>query len=44
MKTILTEVGIHPSSINVEITETIAMADPQKSSLVLSELRRWGFT
>ena len=42
IKTILSEVGIHPSSINVEITETIAMADPQRSSLVLSELKALG--
>jgi len=42
MKTILGEVGIQPSSINVEITETIAMADPQRSSLVLSELKALG--
>jgi diguanylate cyclase (GGDEF)-like protein/PAS domain S-box-containing protein len=42
METILDEVGIHPSSINVEITETIAMADPQRSSLVLSELKALG--
>jgi PAS domain S-box-containing protein len=42
IKTILAEVGIHPSSINVEITETIAMADPQQSSLVLSELKALG--
>jgi diguanylate cyclase (GGDEF)-like protein/PAS domain S-box-containing protein len=41
-KTILAEVGIHPSSINVEITENIAMADPQRSSLVLSELKALG--
>ena len=40
--TILTEFGIHPSSINVEITETIAMADPQRSSLVLTELKALG--
>jgi PAS domain S-box-containing protein len=40
--TILGEVGIDPSSVNVEITETIAMADPQRSSLVLSELKALG--
>ncbi len=40
--TILGEVGIDPSSINVEITETIAMADPERSSLVLSELKTLG--
>lgn len=40
--TILAEVGISPDSINVEITENIAMADPQRSSLVLSELKALG--
>jgi PAS domain S-box-containing protein len=40
--TILVEVGIHPSSINAEITETIAMAYPERSSLVLSELKALG--
>jgi PAS domain S-box-containing protein len=39
---ILVEVGIDPSNINVEITETIAMADPQRSSLLLSELKALG--
>ncbi len=39
IKTILVEVGIDPSCINVEITENIAIADPQRSSLVLSELK-----
>ena len=39
---ILVEVGIDPSSINVEITETIAMADPQRSTLLLSELKALG--
>jgi PAS domain S-box-containing protein len=42
MKTILVETGVHPSGINVEITETIAMADPQRSSLVLAELKALG--
>ena len=42
IKTILSEVDIQPSSINVEITETIAMADSQRSSLVLSELKALG--
>ena len=42
IKTILVEVGIHPSSINVEITENIAMADAQRSNLVLSELKALG--
>jgi PAS domain S-box-containing protein len=40
--TILVEVGIEPRSIEIEITETIAMADPQRSSLVLSELKALG--
>ncbi len=42
MGTILGEVGIDPSSIDVEITETIAMADPERSSLVLAELKALG--
>jgi diguanylate cyclase (GGDEF)-like protein/PAS domain S-box-containing protein len=42
MKDILVTVGVNPSSINVEITETIAMADPQRSSLVFSELQALG--
>jgi PAS domain S-box-containing protein len=40
--TILVEVGIDPRSIDLEITETIAMADPQRSSLALSELKALG--
>jgi PAS domain S-box-containing protein len=40
--TILGEVGIDPSDVHVEITETIAMADPERSSLVLSELKTLG--
>jgi len=39
---ILGEVGIDPSCVHVEITETIAMADPERSSLVLSELKALG--
>jgi PAS domain S-box-containing protein len=42
IETILVEVGIDPGSVDVEITETIAMADPQRSSLVLSELKALG--
>jgi PAS domain S-box-containing protein len=42
MGTILAEVGIDPSCINVEITETIAMADPARSSIVLSQLKTLG--
>ena len=40
--TILGEVGIDPSSIDVEITESIAMADPQRSNQILSELKTLG--
>jgi PAS domain S-box-containing protein len=39
---ILVEVGIDPGSLDVEITENIAMADPERSSLVLSELKALG--
>jgi PAS domain S-box-containing protein len=42
IETILVEVGIEPGSVDVEITETIAMADPERSSLVLSELKALG--
>ncbi len=41
--TILSEVGVLPSSINLEITETVAMADPRKSQLILSQLKARGF-
>ena len=42
MGAILAEVGIDPGCINVEITETIAMADPARSNIVLSELKALG--
>jgi EAL domain-containing protein (putative c-di-GMP-specific phosphodiesterase class I) len=42
IETILVEVGIEPGCVDVEITETIAMADPQRSSLVLAELKALG--
>jgi PAS domain S-box-containing protein len=42
IRSILDEVGIDPSSVNVEITETIAMADPQRSGLVLAQLKALG--
>jgi EAL domain-containing protein (putative c-di-GMP-specific phosphodiesterase class I) len=42
IKNILDDVGIDPSCVAVEITETIAMADPQRSSLVLSQLKATG--
>ena len=42
IKTILADIGVQPRSINVEITETIAMSDPQGSNLILSELKALG--
>ncbi len=42
IEAIVAEVGIDPASVEVEITETIAMADPQRSSLVLAELKALG--
>ena len=39
---ILQETGMNPSSVNLEITETIAMADADRSALVLSELKALG--
>ncbi len=39
---ILDEVGVDPSSVDVEITETIAMADAERSGLILSELKALG--
>jgi EAL domain-containing protein (putative c-di-GMP-specific phosphodiesterase class I) len=34
---VLTETGLDPSALNLEITETIAMADADRSAVVLSE-------
>jgi PAS domain S-box-containing protein len=42
IETILVEVGIDPSRVEVEITETIAMADSRRSNLVLSQLKALG--
>ena len=42
IRTILADIGIQPININVEITETIAMSDPQRSNLVLAELKALG--
>ncbi len=39
---ILQETGFAPSSLNLEITETIAMADAQRSAAVFSELKALG--
>ena len=38
----LRETGLDPSSVNLEITETIAMADAERSAVVLSELKQLG--
>ena len=38
----LQETGVSPGCVNVEITETIAMADADRSALVLSELKTLG--
>jgi PAS domain S-box-containing protein len=39
---ILEEVGVDPRNVDLEITETIAMADAERSGLVLSELKGVG--
>ena len=39
---LLQQSGVDPRSINLEITETIAMADAEKSERVLSELKALG--
>ena len=39
---ILQETGLAPSSLNLEITETIAMADAQRSAAIFSELKALG--
>ncbi len=39
---ILQQTGIDPGHVHLEITENIAMADAQRSALVLSELRALG--
>ncbi len=38
----LQETGLDPRSVNLEITETIAMADAERSAVVLSELKALG--
>ena len=34
--------GVAPQSVVVEITESIAMADPDRTQRILAELRAWG--
>jgi PAS domain S-box-containing protein len=38
----LQEIGVNPCCVNLEITETIAMADADRSAVVLSELKALG--
>ena len=40
--TILDETGIDPANVELEITEQIAMSDPERSRCVLSELKALG--
>ncbi len=42
MDVILTQSGIHPSTVNLEITETIAMGDADRAFSVLSDLKALG--
>jgi len=39
---ILQQSGVNPNCVNLEITETIAMADAQRSAVVLKELKALG--
>jgi EAL domain-containing protein (putative c-di-GMP-specific phosphodiesterase class I) len=36
--------GVDPDRVVVEITESTAMADPDRTQKILSELHAWGFT
>jgi len=42
MRARLTEVGVDPSTLVAEITESTAMADPERTQRVLRELHSWG--
>ncbi|MGZ4131796.1 MAG: putative bifunctional diguanylate cyclase/phosphodiesterase [Actinomycetota bacterium] len=35
--------GVDPCSVTVEITESTAMADPDRTLMILNELHAWGF-
>jgi diguanylate cyclase (GGDEF)-like protein/PAS domain S-box-containing protein len=37
------EAGVAPTDVTVEITESTAMADPDRTQKVLAELHAWGF-
>jgi len=40
----ITGAGVDPGRIVVEITESTAMADPDRTQKILNELNAWGFT
>ena len=40
----LRKAGVDPSRVVVEITESTAMADPDRTQKILSELHAWGLT
>ncbi len=42
IRVILDEIGVDPRNVDLEVTATIAMADAERSSLVLSELKGLG--
>src|SRR5438067_2820932 len=42
IEAILTQSGIHPSTVNLEITETIAMGDADRAFSVLADLKSLG--
>jgi len=42
MRARLAEVGVDPSTLVAEITESTAMADPERTQRVLRELHSWG--
>jgi diguanylate cyclase (GGDEF)-like protein/PAS domain S-box-containing protein len=39
----LTDAGVDPHGVVVEITESTAMADPDRTQKILTELHSWGF-
>jgi diguanylate cyclase (GGDEF)-like protein/PAS domain S-box-containing protein len=40
----LTVADVDPSKVVIEITESMAMADPDRTQKILAELHSWGFT
>jgi diguanylate cyclase (GGDEF)-like protein/PAS domain S-box-containing protein len=40
----LTVADVDPSKVVIEITESMAMADPDRTQKILAELHAWGFT